>query len=46
METVDYYKIDDLLTDDQKLIRDSVKDWVNRSVKPIIDDYAQNHQIS
>jgi glutaryl-CoA dehydrogenase len=44
METVDYYKIDDLLTDDQKLIRDSVKDWVNRSVKPIIDDYAQNHR--
>jgi glutaryl-CoA dehydrogenase len=44
MEIVDYYKIDDLLTDDQKLIRDSVKDWVNRSVKPIIDDYAQNHR--
>ncbi len=44
MEIVDYYKIDDLLTDDQKLIRDSVKDWVKRNVKPIIDDYAQNHR--
>ena len=44
MDNVDYYKIDDLLTDDQKLIRDSVKEWVNRSVKPIIDNYAQNHQ--
>jgi len=43
MDTVDYYKIDDLLTEDQKLIRNSVRDWVTRSVKPIIDDYAQSH---
>ncbi len=44
MTNVDYYKIDDLLTDDQKLIRNSVRDWVNKNVKPIIDDYAQNHK--
>jgi len=39
----DYFWIDDLLTDEHKMIRASVRDWVDRSVKPIIDDYAQRH---
>jgi len=34
----DYYLIDELLTDEHKLIRDSVRTWVNRQVKPIIED--------
>ena len=40
-EAPDYYKVDDLLTDEHKLIRNSVRDWVKKSVSPIIEDYAQ-----
>lgn len=37
----DYYLLDDLLTDEQKLIRDSVRAWVKQEVTPIIEDHAQ-----
>ncbi|MBZ0241707.1 MAG: acyl-CoA dehydrogenase family protein, partial [Bacteroidales bacterium] len=37
----DYFQIDDLLTDEHKIIRASVRDWVNRAVKPIIEAYAE-----
>ena len=40
-ESPDYYKVDDLLTDEHKLIRSSVRDWVKKSVSPIIEEYAQ-----
>ena len=39
----DYYLIDDLLTDEHKLIRQSVRDWVQSFVMPQIDDAAQHH---
>ena len=37
----DYYNIDDLLTEEHKLIRDSARDWVKRDISPIIEEYAQ-----
>lgn len=37
----DYYNIDDLLTEEHKLIRDAAREWVKRDVSPIIEDYAQ-----
>ena len=37
----DYYNIDDLLTEEHKLIRDSAREWVKRDVSPIIEEYAQ-----
>lgn len=37
----DYYLIDDLLTDEQKLIRSSVRSWVKKEVSPIIEEAAQ-----
>ncbi len=40
----DYYRVDDLLTDEHKLIRDSVRSWVERKVLPVVDDYAQKHK--
>jgi len=40
----DYFAIDELLTDEQKIVRNSVRDWVNRSVIPIIDKAAQDHK--
>ncbi|MBL4754633.1 MAG: acyl-CoA dehydrogenase family protein [Flavobacteriales bacterium] len=38
----DYYNLDDLLTDEHKLIRDSVRAWVKKEVSPIIEEHAQN----
>ncbi|MDR0193801.1 MAG: acyl-CoA dehydrogenase family protein [Myroides sp.] len=37
----DYYLLDDLLTDEHKLIRDTARAWVKREVSPIIEDFAQ-----
>ncbi len=37
----DYYNIADVLTDEQNMIQDAVRTWVNQEVMPIIDDYAQ-----
>lgn len=37
----DYYNLDDLLTEEHKLIRDAARDWVKRDVSPIIEAYAQ-----
>ncbi len=39
----DYYGIDALLTEEHKLIRQSVRDWVESSVMPRIDQAAQDH---
>ncbi len=38
----DYYNLDDLLTEEHKLIRDAARNWVKRNVSPIIEEYAQN----
>ena len=37
----DYYNLDDLLTEEHKLIRESAREWVKRDVSPIIEEYAQ-----
>jgi glutaryl-CoA dehydrogenase len=37
----DYYQVDELLTEEQKLIRDTVRQWVKKEVTPVIEDYAQ-----
>ena len=37
----DYYNIDDLLTDEHKIVRDSIRDWVKTKLSPVINDYAQ-----
>jgi glutaryl-CoA dehydrogenase len=40
-EAPDFYGVDDLLTEEQKLIRDSVREWVKKDLSPIIEYYAQ-----
>ncbi|SEF62578.1 glutaryl-CoA dehydrogenase [Halpernia humi] len=40
----DYYGINSLLTEEHKLIRQSVRHWVENFVMPNIDDAAQNHK--
>ncbi|RVT79598.1 acyl-CoA dehydrogenase [Flavobacterium sufflavum] len=37
----DYYNLDELLTDEHKLVRDAAREWIKREVSPIIEDYAQ-----
>ncbi|MFH6965722.1 acyl-CoA dehydrogenase family protein [Flavobacterium sp. FlaQc-28] len=37
----DYYNLDDLLTDEHKLVRESARAWVKREVSPIIEEFAQ-----
>ena len=40
-QSPDYYNLDDLLTEEHKLVRDAARAWVKREVSPIIEDYAQ-----
>ncbi len=40
-EGVDFYGIDDLLTDEEKTIRDTVRGWVDERVMPVIEDHYQ-----
>lgn len=37
----DYFQMDELLSDEQKLIRESVRNYVKKEISPIIEDYAQ-----
>jgi glutaryl-CoA dehydrogenase len=39
----DYFQVDDLLSDEHKIIRSAIRDWVERSVIPEIDEAAQHH---
>lgn len=39
----DYYQIDDLLTDEHKMVRGAVREFVNQEIKPVIDQHAQEH---
>ena len=38
----DYFNMDDLLTEEHKLIRDTARAWVKQEVSPIIEDAAEN----
>ena len=40
-QSPDYYQLDDLLTEEHKLIRDSVRSYVKKEITPIIEEYAQ-----
>lgn len=40
----DYYLVDELLTDEHKLIRETVRNWVKKDVSPIIEEYAQKSE--
>ncbi|CAM1354711.1 MULTISPECIES: acyl-CoA dehydrogenase family protein [Tenacibaculum] len=37
----DYYQVDDLLTDEHKLVRNTAREWVKKNLSPIIEEYAQ-----
>lgn len=37
----DYYNLDDLLTEEHLLVRDTTRSWVKKNVSPIIEKHAQ-----
>lgn len=40
-EAPDYYQLDDLFSEEHKLVRDAARSWVKRDISPIIEKYAQ-----
>jgi len=40
----DYYQLDELLTDEHKMIRDMVRSWIKKEVSPNIEEWAQNNK--
>src|SRR3970282_559823 len=38
---VDFLELDSLLSEDEKVVRSSVRQWVEENVKPIIEKHAQ-----
>jgi glutaryl-CoA dehydrogenase len=40
-QSPDYFLVDELLTEEHKLIRDAVRSYVKKEISPIIEDYAQ-----
>ncbi|HNS16918.1 MAG TPA: acyl-CoA dehydrogenase family protein [Bacteroidales bacterium] len=39
----DHYLVDELFTDEHLIIRSAIRDWVNRAVRPVIEDACQQH---
>src|ERR1700712_2347057 len=40
-QSPDYFNVDELLTEEQKLVRESVRSYVKKEISPVIEDYAQ-----
>ena len=40
-EGVDFYNTDALLTDDERRLRDRVRDWVSSRVEPIVAEHFE-----
>jgi glutaryl-CoA dehydrogenase len=40
-QSPDYYNLDELFTEEQLMIRDTVRGYVKKEISPIIEDYAQ-----
>ncbi len=40
---IDYFQLDELLTGEHRLVRESIRNFVTKEIKPVIDEAAQNH---
>ena len=40
-ESPDYYQLDELLSEEQRMVRTAIRDYVKKEISPIIEDYAQ-----
>src|SRR5690606_33361375 len=45
-EAPDYYQLDDLLSEEHKLVRDAARQWVKRDISPIIEEFAQRAEFA
>ncbi len=41
---MDYYQIEELLSPEQLLVRDAIREFVKSEIVPVIDQYAQEHK--
>ena len=42
----DYFQLDELLSEEHKLVRDAARDWVKREVSPIIEESCQKAEFA
>jgi len=40
-QSPDYFLVDELFTEEQKMVRETVRNYVKKEISPIIEDYAQ-----
>jgi glutaryl-CoA dehydrogenase len=45
-DSPDFYLLDDLLSDEHKLIRTSIRDFVDKEIKPNIESWAENNHFA
>ena len=45
-EALDFYDIDSLLTEEERMVRDMVRDWVEDRVLPNIEDACRDGAVS
>jgi glutaryl-CoA dehydrogenase len=43
-KSADYYKVDSLFNEENKLVRDSVRNWVKENISPVIEECNLNGQ--
>src|ERR1700745_4198091 len=40
-QSPDYFLVDELFTDEQKLVREAIRNYVKKEISPVIEEYAQ-----
>ncbi|MGX5819724.1 acyl-CoA dehydrogenase family protein [Chitinophaga lutea] len=40
-QSPDYFQLDELLTEEHRMVREAVRQWVKKEVSPVIDGYCQ-----
>lgn len=43
-QSPDYFKVDELLTEEHLMIRDAIRNYVKKEISPIIEEYAQRSE--
>src|SRR3972149_6535978 len=43
-QSPDYYLLDELLTDEHKLIRETTRTWIKKELSPIIEEYYEKSE--
>ena len=43
-QSPDYYLLDELLTEEQRMVRETIRNYVKKEISPIIEEYAQRSE--